>query len=127
MEAGVVIDRDEKPIFWHLPEDRTVGSIPDSRNLWDVLWENRRTVIGFAHSHPGSGVPSPSWEDITTFSAIELALGRQGLMHWWITSSDGFVIVHWVGPGKYDYRVEDIQGRSPNWVAPDWVEQLRKL
>ena len=96
IEAGVVIDLKGEPIFWHLPEERTGGSLPDSRKLWDVIWENRENLMGFAHSHPGWGMPGPSWTDVTTFSAVEKALDKR--LDWWITSSDRIIVARWSGP-----------------------------
>jgi len=117
IEAGVVVTG-AGAVYWHLPEGRTGGSLPDSRKLWDVLWELRKEeFLGVAHSHPGSGVPGPSWTDITTFAAIELGLGRR--LTWWITSSDRVIDLHWKGPNKHDY--------TANLVAePDWAAILRE-
>lgn len=119
IETGVIIGLNGEPIFWHTPGDRTLVSLPDSRNLWDVLWENREKLAGFAHSHPGSGMPGPSYTDVTTFSAIELALGKR--LDWWITSSDNIVVVRWTGPADYTYQ------RSPMDVEPSWASTLRRL
>lgn len=124
MEAGVLVGFGGEPIFWHVPPNRTVASLPDSRELWDVLWENRASVYGFAHSHPGSGLTGPSWEDITTFAGIELALGRR--LVWWITTTDRLVTVLWAGPGKYDYiTYPDITVPTPQ--PPVWLAQLREF
>lgn len=113
IEAGVVVT-EKGPVFWHLPEGRTSGGLPDSRLLWDVLWEHRRAAfLGFAHSHPGSGRPGPSWIDVTTFAAIELGLGRR--LTWWITSSNLMVGLHYDGPGKHDYR--DFLVDEPEWAG----------
>ena len=117
IEAGVLVDLDCEPIYWHLPVARSGGALPDSRPLWDVIWENRERVLGFAHSHPGHGMPGPSYEDVTTFAAIELGLGRR--LVWWITSSDNFVELCWVGPGKLDYK------QGPNIYKPTWMQRLR--
>lgn len=114
LEAGVVVGYEGEPLFWHLPQGRTAGYLPDSRNLWDVLWANRHAVTGVAHSHPGSGLPRPSWEDVTTFAAIELGLGRR--LVWWITSQNGLSVVLWAGPGKYDYEVLSADGSKPLWL-----------
>jgi hypothetical protein len=119
IEAGVLVDRDEEPLYWHLPPGRSAGSLPDSRELWDAIWANREQIMGFAHSHPGSGMPWPSDEDLTTFSAIDLALGRR--LSWWITSSDRVVIVMWSGPDAYDYDIEPLD------YEPGWVAELRRL
>ena len=91
-EVGVLIDLEGQPIYWHLPEDRSSGALPDSRNLWDVIWENRDKVSGFAHTHPGYGKPGPSYTDITTFAAIETGLGRR--LHWWIATGDQLSVDH---------------------------------
>lgn len=118
IEAGVVVSG-EGPAFWHLPQGRSGGSLPDSRELWDVLWDLRKEVLlGFAHSHPGSGLPGPSHTDLTTFAAIEAGLGRR--LDWWITSSDFAIHLRWIGPDKFDY------GQT---VVPDpsWAARLRDL
>jgi hypothetical protein len=119
LEAGVVVGFDGDPLFWHLPNGRSAGCLPDSRQLWDVLWNNRHNVYGVAHSHPGSGLPQPSWEDITTFAGVELGLGRR--LVWWITSSNSLSIVLWAGPEKYDYEVLSAEGSKPRWL-----EELRR-
>lgn len=103
MEAGVLIDLQGNPIHWHLPPGRSVGYLPDSEDLWQVIWKNKDNISGFAHSHPGIGDPGPSWTDITTFSGIELALGRR--LKWWIISSDSIALVEWANKDKYTYTV----------------------
>ena len=117
IEAGVIVV-DGQPVYWHSPKGRTGGSLPDSRTLWEVLWIHRKAEsLGFAHSHPGSGIPSPSHTDITTFAAVEVGLGRR--MVWWITSSDRVIALRWCGPGKHDYESEIIE-------EPVWARTLRK-
>lgn len=112
IEAGVVIT-EEGPVFWHLPNGRSSVAIPDTRKLWDVLWELRDTeFLGFAHSHPGSGVPAPSDTDLTTFAAIESGLGRR--LDWWITSFDRIIQLRWEGPGRLDY--EGFLVEPPEWA-----------
>lgn len=117
IETGVVVTG-SGAVHWHLPEGRTGGSLPDSRKLWDVLWELRKEeFLGFAHSHPGSGVPGPSMTDITTFSGVEIGLGRR--LDWWITSSDRVIVLNWQGPEKYAYNSLLTEHE------PDWAPQLR--
>ncbi len=99
MEAGVVIDRQGKPLFWHLPADRTVVSLPDSQDLWVRL----------------TGVPRPSQEDLTTFSAVERGLGI--CLDWWITSADALVCVRRSGPFENEYRSE-LHSGHPSWLEP---------
>ena len=119
IEAGVVLIG-LTPVYWHLPPDRTASSIPDSRALWRVLWGFRdRHGLGFAHSHPGSGCPSPSMEDLTTFAAVESGLGVR--MYWPIISSDEIIESHWSGPGRLEYRTKAIN----YW--PVWAQKLREL
>lgn len=122
IEAGVVVSKGGKPIHWHLPPGRNAGYLPDSPDLWSVFWENRQEVLGFAHSHPGSGQPSPSWEDLTTFSAVEQGLGRR--LVWWITSRDYWVYCYWAGPGPHDYSVNPL-GLSGGHLVPSWLEELK--
>jgi hypothetical protein len=117
IETGVVLVA-AQPVYWHLPEGRTGGSLPDSRKLWEVLWDLRKEPgLGFAHSHPGSGVPRPSLTDVTTFNAIERGLGRD--VGWFITSSDHLVLCYWTGPGKHDYYPQVIGEHR-------WAAQLRE-
>jgi hypothetical protein len=103
METGVLILFEGNPIF-HLPPGRSLGYLPDSPDLWQAMWDNREGIWGFAHSHPGNGVPAPSMEDLTTFAAVEAALGER--IQWWITSEDTLVVCNHAGPGRLDYRVD---------------------
>lgn len=118
MEAGVLFDFSGQPIHWHLPAQRTVVSLPDSRDLWDVIWENRTRVLGFAHTHPGSGRPAPSQTDITTFIAVEKGLGR--MLYWWIFSDDSAVVL-WREPGTERFYCDEVH------YDPEWAAELRRL
>jgi hypothetical protein len=118
MEAGVVLDLAGLPLYWHIPDDRTSGSLPESPELWDIFWTNRTTISGFAHSHPGSGVPGPSYTDVTTFAAIEAGLGRR--LDWWIISEDSQALFRWTGPDRLRYL-------SYNYREPIWLSELRKF
>jgi hypothetical protein len=119
VEAGVVLDLDGNPIYWHTPQNRSVGALPDSRDLWDVFWENRKNLLGFVHSHPGGGVPGPSYTDVTTFAAVESGLGTR--LHWWIISSEAAVDCTWSGPDRLDYRARPVAYEAV------WLEKLREL
>jgi len=121
-EVGVVIAKDGTVLHWHLPPDRTEVSLPDSRSLWDILWEHRSQIAGFAHSHPGRGIPGPSHTDITTFAAIESALGAR--LQWWITSEDQLLELRWVGPHPHTYVGHEVQ---PHVLECSWIQQLRFL
>ena len=118
IEAGAVVT-EAGVVHWHLPTGRTGGSLPDSRNLWDILMEHRKDVfLGFAHSHPGSGVPGPSWTDLTTFAAVELGLGRR--LTWWITSATHMIGLTYDGPTKHKYNPFLME------AEPEWAAQLRE-
>jgi proteasome lid subunit RPN8/RPN11 len=114
IEAGVVVGLDGSALHWHLPADRSTGALPDSPDLWEVLWSRRQDVLGFAHSHPGAGQPGPSWTDLTTFAAIEAGLGRR--LIWWITSADRLIALRWRGPGQHDYEVESAEEQGCSWL-----------
>ncbi len=121
IEAALVIGYDGNVLHEHLPPGRSPVEIPDSPELWhDVLWPRRGEIAGIAHSHPGDGVPSPSSDDTSTFSAIERALGR-GLL-WWIATRDSLAAFLWVGPGKYDYDRASVIDEHPSWLP-----RLREL
>jgi len=74
IEVAMVFDKEGRAIHWPSPQG-SAGSIPDSRSLWDILWENRAILGGVAHTHPWDGEPHPSSTDVTTFAAIEAGLG----------------------------------------------------
>lgn len=116
IETGVLISLDGQPIHWHLPPGRSCGYLPDSRDLWNIIWDNRNILDGFAHSHPGFGIPTSSDEDVTTFAAIESALGRN--LKWWITSANNTILLIRIGDNY-----------QPDFVTqePNWIRKLREL
>lgn len=124
IESGVLLDSNYLPIYWHLPEGRTAGSIPDSRTLWEQFWANRHRVYAFAHTHPGSGQGlGPSYTDVTTFAAMEAALGMR--LVWLILNEDSAVAcTHCTEPNAEptEYKVARVgtEGR-------DWEIELRRL
>jgi hypothetical protein len=76
IETAMVFTKDGRSFYWHDIKGRTAGFIPDSRVLWDVIWIWRDVLGGVAHTHLCDGPSAPSPTDITTFRAIESALGR---------------------------------------------------
>ena len=119
IEVAMVFDLDGKIIHWHEPPNRSGGSIPDSRSLWEVLWENRDRLGGVAHTHPWNGVPGPSQTDVTTWAACEAALGKR--LVWPIVTFTQEVHFIWCGPGTHDYR-----GLSSPDIRVDGVDELRE-
>lgn len=120
-EIAVVLDRDHRPLWWHVPPGVSQVAIPDSRDLWEILWTERARISGVAHSHPGLGRPEPSDEDLSTFAACEDGLGTR--LQWWIATRDEVVCFDWIGPARYDFR-----GRAPQSIheTAAWLEPLRK-
>jgi plasmid maintenance system antidote protein VapI len=128
IETAFVFDKDGSIIHWHLPPGRTGGSLPDSRGLWDIMWENREILGGVAHTHPWSGQPWPSMTDVTTFSACERALGRR--LIWPIITFDRIECFRWRKSvrgmdGAYDL----MEPESENYprLSQEDIEQLRVL
>lgn len=116
-ETALVFDRDGKTLFWHEPEGRTAGSIPDTDILWDVLWENRSHLGGVAHTHPWDGPARASAIDLRTFNAVERALGRRLL--WPIVTFNRVAYLHWRAVRK------DYVPFSPKITILD-IEELRR-
>lgn len=102
IETAAVFDLEGNVIHWHLPLGRSGGWLPDSRDLWTILWNNRENLGGVAHTHPWNGEPWPSGTDVTTFAACEAALGKR--LVWPIVTLDRVVTFRWSGPGKFDYK-----------------------
>ena len=73
-EVALVFDYSGRPIHWVDGASGVV--IPDSKSLWDVIWKNKAVIGGVAHTHPWRGETQPSGTDLSTFSAIDRALGR---------------------------------------------------
>jgi hypothetical protein len=122
MEAAMVFDFHGGVIHWHLPPDRSTGAIPDSHDLWQILWDNRAIVGGVAHTHPWHGTPGPSGTDLTTFAAIEAGLGER--LVWPIITFTAIRYFTWVGPERLDY--DDMEGRRFR-LRPQDIERLREL
>jgi len=75
LEVALVFDTQGNTLHW---QDGSSGVyIPDSHDLWTILWENRDTLGGVAHTHPWSGDAWPSQEDVTTWNAVERGLGKR--------------------------------------------------
>lgn len=122
MEAALVFDRRGDPIYWHAPPDRSQAYLPDSRDLWAVLWENREQLGGVAHTHPWNGSAGPSQTDVTTFAAVETGLGRRLL--WPIVTFTEIVWFEWVGPGRLDYA--EVEHRRVR-IWHGYIQQLREM
>jgi hypothetical protein len=85
--------------------------IPDSRERWQLIWDNRAEITEIAHSHPGDLLDF-SQEDLTTMEAVEAGIGRK--LIWSIITKDGFLSR---SDGK-DSRRQD---------SPWWLELMRAL
>jgi hypothetical protein len=122
MESALVFNRHGCRLFWHLPADRSQGALPDSRPLWDLLWENREQVLGVAHTHPWDGDSWFSGTDVTTFAAIEQGLGKR--LIWPVLTFTDIGYFEWVGPKELDYREMILRRFRLN---REDIEQLRAL
>ena len=122
MEVGLVFNKQGELLYWHVPTNRSVVAIPDSRDLWEVLWRHRAVLGGVAHTHPFSGFARPSSTDVTTFAAIEQGLGRR--LIWPVVTFVDVGYFTWAGPGEHDYLVLKEPGFR---VAADLIHQLREL
>lgn len=120
MEAAVVFDAQGAVLHWHLPAGRSGGALPDSRDLWEILWAHRAVLGGVAHTHPWVGPARPSRVDTTTWSACEAGLGRRLL---WpvVTFSE---IVYFAHHAESDSYRETTPG--PAALAPDTLDALRR-
>jgi len=120
IELAYVFDRQGVVIRWHEPPGCSTGSIPDSRSLWDVLWDHREIVGGVCHIHPWYGEAWPSSTDLTTFAAVEAGLGKRLL--WPIVT---FTEVKYYVFDSPNTRYIDVIALEPkHWL--DNVEQLRR-
>lgn len=122
METGLVFDKHGGLIFWHVPPDRSSGALPDSRQLWDVLWENREILGGVAHTHPWNGSAGPSSTDVTTFAAVEVGLGKR--LVWPIVTFSEVGYFEWIGPERLDYGVVGVRRFR---LHRELIEHLRDL
>jgi len=118
-EAAVVLNLVGEVLYWHLPKNRGTTYIPDTRTLWEVLWQYRGNLGAVVHSHPGKGLPGPSGTDITTFAAVEAALGKR--IRWGIITYDQLAYFEWKGPGEHDYICTDQQNFD---ITLKWLKDL---
>lgn len=93
LESGLIFDKAGRSIHFHLPIGRGTGSLPDSDDLWDRLWDNRENLGGFAHTHPWDGAAWFSSTDKKSFRAIEAGLGKRLL--WPIVTFTETCIYKW--------------------------------
>ena len=77
IETALIFDTNGGTLAWHEPEGRSSGSLPDSRDLWEFMFDHRDILGGVAHTHPWDGPAGPSGTDLSTFRACELGLGKQ--------------------------------------------------
>lgn len=123
IETAMVFDALGKVIHWHEPPGRSGGSLPDSSDLWGVLWHNRYRLGGVAHTHPWDGEAWASMTDITTFKAVEDGLGIR--LVWPVvtmTQVKYFTYFHKIGQHSED--------APPAFAAAEWwdrnIQELRR-
>jgi hypothetical protein len=127
-ETIVVFDTTGKAIYWH-DKDASSGYVPDSDDLFDMMWENKDRLGGFAHTHPWNGEAIPSGIDLSTYRDLELALGKR--LVWPVVSFTEVTLVFWD-----KYEPGDGHGEGEGYVCAeqgyfehltfDWVDELRR-
>jgi len=124
MEIIVVFDTTGKAIYWH-DKDASSGYVPDSDDLFDVMWENKDRLGGFAHTHPWDGEARPSSIDLTTYRDLDKAFGKR--LVWPVISFTDAVLVFWTKfpdePGE-GYVIADFDYLEE--FEFDWVDELRR-
>ncbi len=117
-----------------MPLGRTAASLPDSDDLWKVVWNYKDVIGGIAHTHPWDGKTTASHTDVTTFLAIEKALGKRLL--WPIyTMTDSIVYAYGINGyevipeafGKELLKKEDIQKLRDFSTKPNVLVEQPKL
>lgn len=120
LEASCAVDLSENEAICYYEPRYSSVYIPDSQEYWDIVWENKDNIAGIAHSHPGNGIPNPSFNlDIKSFSSLDIGFGRK--LKYWIISSTDVVVVQWVGPELYDFKIE-LETRNLLWI-----QKLREI
>jgi proteasome lid subunit RPN8/RPN11 len=73
VEVCFLIGHDDT-VLW---SDRSTSAtaMPDSALRWQAIWRHREQLAIIAHTHP-TGRTEFSAEDLSTFAAIDAALGR---------------------------------------------------
>lgn len=122
-EGLLVLGEKELILYTHLPNGRTSCAIPDSRKLWEFLWEWRARIRTVVHSHPGKGLPKPSSTDLGTFRAIEDGLGLK--LYWTIISED-YRATYWRINGEYVLYDAHYLMLDPIRTWPYWLKVLHR-
>lgn len=78
--------------YIHVPQRAQSGLVPDSPELWDVIWHLRGDLLGIAHTHP-PGCNHPSQLDLETARSVERALGCK--LRWWIVDPASGLTTEW--------------------------------
>lgn len=89
----MMFDQEGKALFWLGPNGCHAGAVEDSHVLWQRIWDAREVIGGVAHTHPWGGYPHPSDTDVTTWRALELALGKR--LVWPIITMDQMTCYKW--------------------------------
>jgi hypothetical protein len=124
-ETCVVIGADNNALYWHNVAASNI-KIPDSRELWNFLWENKDVITGVAHTHPGFGRPHPSTTDITTFIAVENGLGKH--LNWFIISQDSQTLCLFDHErGDLPSGIISVELDIEHITKMTWIYKLREL
>jgi len=89
----------------------TRTTVPDERERWNAIWENRDEITEIVHTHPG-GFLGFSSEDLSTMEAVEAATGNS--YTWSIVTEEGYLT-------RYEDTDNQPEGR------PWWLPFLRQM
>lgn len=111
--VGIDAIGQEVPLYVHVPTQPSVAAVPDSPDLWAVIWSLRDRLVGIAHTHP-PGAMEPSSQDLATVRGVERALGRT--IFWWILDPCTLRAVRFAPAGERGYTLVPLNGLSPTWA-----------
>lgn len=124
VEVATVFDYAGAALYWTSTLDAGSMHIPDSRALWDFIWDHRKDIHGIAHSHSG-GMDMPSGTDVTTWGAVERGLG---VRLWWPIVTEDQVTCYHHNPvtGGYEHTRMVLSSDVTSDVWRATIDQLRK-
>jgi hypothetical protein len=121
IESAMVFDEKGLIIYWHDPPGASSSHIPDSKRLWNVLWNQRHRLGGVAHTHPWDGPTEPSGTDLSTFKAVEAGLGQR--LIWPIVTMTHINYFTWEPNSKEYFEIQRVDFRDTH----RWMSQIMQL
>ena len=124
LETALLFDTKGRTLAWHEPLGRTGSWIPDTHDLWLMMWEHRAILGGVAHTHPWAGPANPSGTDLETFKFAETHLFKKNekrLLVWPVVTFTDVMNVVWdADTQRY------VQAPHPLHFIVEGIEELRE-